>query len=48
MAAPAVGARESVRGVASFSILADLVQQVGGPLVKVTSLIPPDNDAHLY
>lgn len=48
MAAPAVGARESVRVVASFSILADLVQQVGGPLVKVTSLIPPDSDAHLY
>ena len=48
MAAPAVGARESVRVVASFSILADLVQQVGGPLVRVTSLIPPDRDAHLY
>lgn len=34
--------------VASFSILADLVRQVGGPLVQVTSLVGPDGDAHAF
>lgn len=34
--------------VTSFSILADLVEQVGGPYVKVSSLIGPGEDAHAY
>lgn len=34
--------------VASFSILADIVRQVGGAAVSVTSLVPPDGDAHSY
>jgi len=34
--------------VASFSILADIVRQVGGAAVSVTSLVPPDGDAHTY
>jgi zinc/manganese transport system substrate-binding protein len=34
--------------VATFSILADLVQQVGGPRVAVTSLVAPGGDAHVY
>jgi zinc/manganese transport system substrate-binding protein len=34
--------------VASFSILADLVRQVGGSLVNVASLVPPDADVHVY
>jgi zinc/manganese transport system substrate-binding protein len=34
--------------VASFSILADLVRQVGGDAVSVTSLVGPDEDAHVY
>ena len=34
--------------VASFSILADLVRQVGGAQVEVTGLVPPGGDAHVY
>ncbi|MGQ3050188.1 MAG: metal ABC transporter solute-binding protein, Zn/Mn family [Roseateles sp.] len=37
-----------LRVVASFSILADLVREVGGPLVAVDSLVGPDADAHVY
>ncbi len=34
--------------VASFSILGDLVQVVGGERVKVTTLVGPDADAHTF
>ena len=34
--------------VATFSILGDMVQQVGGDRVKVTSLVGPDGDTHVY
>ncbi|MGU9981046.1 metal ABC transporter solute-binding protein, Zn/Mn family [Phreatobacter sp. HK31-P] len=34
--------------VATFSILTDLVRQVGGEHVAVTSLVGPDGDAHSY
>ena len=34
--------------VATVSILADMVRQVGGPLVRVRSLVPVDGDAHSY
>ncbi|HVJ52934.1 MAG TPA: metal ABC transporter substrate-binding protein [Aliidongia sp.] len=34
--------------VASFSILGDMVHEVGGDEVKVTSLVGPDGDAHVY
>ena len=34
--------------VASFSILADLVRNVGGERVAVTSLVAPGGDAHVY
>ncbi len=34
--------------VATFSILGDLVRQVGGDRVAVTSLVGPDGDAHSY
>ncbi len=37
-----------LRVVASFSILADLVREVGGPLVEVRSLVAPGADAHVY
>ena len=37
-----------LRVVASFSILADLVAQVGGPAVDVTALVGPDADAHVF
>jgi zinc/manganese transport system substrate-binding protein len=34
--------------VASFSILGDWVQAIGGPRVAVTTLVGPDEDAHVY
>jgi zinc/manganese transport system substrate-binding protein len=34
--------------VASFSILADLVKEVGGDRVAVRTLVGPDRDAHTY
>jgi zinc/manganese transport system substrate-binding protein len=34
--------------VASFSILADFVRNVGGDRVEVTSLVGPDGDVHVY
>jgi zinc/manganese transport system substrate-binding protein len=34
--------------VASFSILADFVRQVGGDKVEVKSLVGPNGDAHVY
>lgn len=34
--------------LASFSILADLVRQVGGDRVEVRSLVPRNGDAHLF
>ncbi|THF63021.1 metal ABC transporter substrate-binding protein [Pseudothauera nasutitermitis] len=37
---------ERVEVVASFSILADLVAQVGGERVSVRALVGPDQDAH--
>lgn len=35
-----------VRAVASFSILGDLVREVGGARVHVSTLVGPDSDAH--
>lgn len=35
-----------VRAVASFSILGDLVREVGGARVSVSTLVGPDSDAH--
>jgi zinc/manganese transport system substrate-binding protein len=37
-----------VRVVVSFSILADVVRQIGGEDVAVSSLIGPDSDAHVF
>ncbi len=34
--------------VASFSILGDIVQEVGGADIKVSTLVGPDGDAHEY
>jgi zinc/manganese transport system substrate-binding protein len=39
---------EPVKVVASFSILADVVRNVGGARVAVTALVGPDSDAHVY
>ena len=43
-----VGAQDRLNVVASFSILADLVRNVGGDRVSVTTLVGPDGDAHVY
>ena len=47
MAAPAA-AQEKLNVVATFSILADLVKNVGGDRVAVTVLVGPNGDAHVY
>ena len=47
-AAHAAPAATPLPVIASFSILADMVRQIGGPLVAVTSLVPVDGDAHVY
>ena len=39
---------DTINAVASFSILADMVEVVGGDHVTVTSIVGPDSDAHIY
>jgi zinc/manganese transport system substrate-binding protein len=48
--APIVAARAetTTRVVATFSILADMVHQVGGASVAARSLVPTDGDPHVY
>lgn len=41
-------AAEKLKAVASFSILGDLVSQVGGERVEVKTLVGPNGDAHVY
>ncbi|KMO29195.1 metal ABC transporter substrate-binding protein [Methylobacterium aquaticum] len=41
-------AEDPVRVVATFSILGDLVRQVGGDRVAVTTLVGPNGDAHSF
>jgi zinc/manganese transport system substrate-binding protein len=41
-------AAAKIRVVASFSILGDMVQNVGGDRVEVTTLVGPNGDAHVY
>lgn len=48
LALPAAIANERVNVVTSFSILADMVKNVGGEHVDVTSLVGPDGDAHVF
>ncbi|MFY0991190.1 metal ABC transporter solute-binding protein, Zn/Mn family [Halomonas sp. C05BenzN] len=48
LALPAAFAAERIQVVASFSILADMVQNVGGEHVEVTSLVGPDSDTHVF
>jgi zinc/manganese transport system substrate-binding protein len=44
----AAGGAGRIRTVATFSILGDLVRQVGGERVEVTTLVGPNGDAHVY
>jgi zinc/manganese transport system substrate-binding protein len=41
-------AQDRLGVVASFSILADLVRNVGGDRVEVVTLVGPDGDVHVY
>lgn len=41
-------AQPSVKVVASFTILADLVKQIGGPQVAVETLVQPGQDPHVF
>ena len=41
-------AADKLRAVASFSILGDMVQKVGGDRVELMTLVGPDGDAHVY
>lgn len=44
----AAHAADPVKAVASFSILGDIVREVGGDDVSLTTLVGPDGDAHEY
>lgn len=48
MLAVSPAAAEPLKTVASFSILGDLVKQVGGDRVAVETLVGPDGDAHVF
>ncbi|MDY7579321.1 metal ABC transporter substrate-binding protein [Herbaspirillum sp. RTI4] len=48
LAATLSQAADKVAVVASFSILGDIVRQVGGDRVNVTALVGPDQDAHVF
>ncbi|CNE66300.1 metal ABC transporter substrate-binding protein [Yersinia nurmii] len=39
---------KTIEAVASFSILGDIVQQIGGEHVNVTTLVGPDGDPHSF
>lgn len=44
----AAGAQEPLPVVATFSILGDMVERIGGEHVKVTTLVGRNGDAHVY
>ncbi|MGM0701576.1 MAG: metal ABC transporter solute-binding protein, Zn/Mn family [Pseudomonadota bacterium] len=48
LALPTALAAERLQVVTSFSILADMVENVGGERVTVNSLVGPDSDTHVY
>lgn len=45
---PTAAHAEPIRVVASFSILGDMVRQIGGDDVVVQTLVGPDGDAHVF
>jgi zinc/manganese transport system substrate-binding protein len=46
--AATASAQEKLKVVATFSILGDLVKNVGGDRVEITTLVGPGADAHVY
>jgi zinc/manganese transport system substrate-binding protein len=48
LAAPAAAQDAKVKVLATFSILGDVVKNVGGERVEVTMLVGPNADAHVY
>ncbi|WP_104203311.1 metal ABC transporter solute-binding protein, Zn/Mn family [Billgrantia saliphila] len=48
LALPAAFAAERLQVVASFSILADMAENVGGEHVEVAALVGPDSDTHVF
>jgi zinc/manganese transport system substrate-binding protein len=48
LAGPARAETPRLDVVASFSILADFARNIGGDRVKVTALVGPDGDTHVY
>lgn len=48
MIASPLHAAERLNVVASFSILADFVRNVGGDRINLTTLVGPDSDVHVY
>jgi zinc/manganese transport system substrate-binding protein len=47
-AAPAAAQAPRLKVVATFSILADFVRQVGGERIDLATLVGPNGDAHVY
>ena len=45
--APAL-AQDGIKAIATFSILGDLVANVGGDRVEVTALVGPNSDSHVF
>jgi zinc/manganese transport system substrate-binding protein len=48
LAAPAIAQDAKLKVIATFSILGDVVKNVGGERVDVTMLVGPSADAHVY
>jgi zinc/manganese transport system substrate-binding protein len=48
LAAGPVAAQDKIKVTATFSILADLVRNVGGDRVEVAAIVGPNGDAHVY
>ena len=49
LVSPSYGAgQQPLKVVASFSVLGDLVKNVGGDAIALTTLVGPDGDAHVY
>src|SRR5690349_18661192 len=41
-------AADKIKVAASFSVLGDMVRQIGGDRVEVTTFVGPNGDAHVY